>query len=150
MTNRHKAVAFDVDSQSLATFREAFPSWELEVSNGATVGSLRQDWGPAWADLLVIGVRAEVTVTLGLCRGLRSQLGRAHTPLLVLVPPAQEALVRALLKAGAHGCLVLPIHAKDLLTSVTRARAGSEPGQHTLALDRAQREDPWQDSGGEG
>jgi hypothetical protein len=108
MTNRQKAVAFDVDSQSLATLREAFPNWELEVSNGATVGSLRQDWGPA-----------------------------------------REALVRALLEAGAHGCLILPVHAKDLVTSVTRARTGSEPGQHTLALDRAQREDPWQDNGGE-
>jgi DNA-binding response OmpR family regulator len=150
MRNQQKAIAFDVDSQSLATFREAFPNWELEVSNGATVGSLRKDWSPGQADLLVVVVRAEVTSTLGLCRGLRSQLGRAHTPLLALVPPAQQALVRALLEAGAHGCLVLPIHAKDLLTSVARARTGSEPGQHTLGLDRAQREDPWQDNGGEG
>ncbi len=150
MTPQQKVIAFDVDSQSLATFREAFPNWELEVSDGATVRSLRQDWSPGRADLLVVGVRAEVAVTLGLCRGLRSQAGRAHTPLLVLVPPAREALVRAVLEAGAHGCLVLPIHAKDLLTSVTRAQTGSEPGQHTLALDRPQRADPWQDNGGEG
>ena len=42
---------------------------------------------------------------------------------LVLVWPEQEALVRAALDAGAHSCLVLPVHAKDLV-STTVARAG--------------------------
>ena len=33
---------------------------------------------------------------------------------------------------------------------VARARAGNQPGRHTLDLDRAQHEDPWRDGGGEG
>ncbi len=117
--------------------------------NGATTGSLTRDWNPAAVDLLVIGARDQVAETLGLCRGLRSQAGRAHTPLLVLMRPAQEALVRAVLDAGAHSCLVLPVHAKDLVSMVTRVRMGNQPGRHTLGLDRAQCEDQWRDNGGE-
>jgi DNA-binding response OmpR family regulator len=149
MAERPKAIAFDVDPDSLASLREAFPGWDIEATRGATVGSLDRDWDPGSADLLVVGDRAEVTETLGLCRGLRSQAGRADTPLLVLVPPAREALVRAALGAGAHGCLVLPVHAKDLVSMVARARAGNRPGRHTLDLDQPQRDDPWQDEGGE-
>jgi hypothetical protein len=48
----------------------------------------------------VHGARADVTQTLGLCRGLRSQAGRAQSPLLVLVQPGREPLVRAALEAG--------------------------------------------------
>jgi hypothetical protein len=65
------------------------------------------------------------------------------------VSGGQEALVRAALEAGANSCLVLPVHAKDLVTMLTRARAGNRPGRHTLGLDRAQREDRWRDDGGE-
>src|SRR5262245_58399539 len=89
------------------------------------------------------------TPGLGLCRGLRSQAGAAHTPLLVLVGPAQEALVSAALDAGANSCLVVPVQAEDLVSRVARARAGNRPGRHTLGLDRAQREDSWRDDGGE-
>ena len=32
---------------------------------------------------------------------------------------------------------------------VTRARAGNQPGRHTLSRDRAQCEDQWQENGGE-
>ena len=63
--------------------------------------------------------------------------------------PAQETLVTAALGAGADSCLVLPVHAKDLASMVARVRAGNRPGRHTLGLDKAQREDPWQDVGGE-
>jgi DNA-binding response OmpR family regulator len=148
--DQSRVVAFDVDAASLASLREAFPGWEIETVNGACTASLSQNWDPGAAALLVVGVRDRVEETLGLCRGLRSQRGRASTPLLVLVTPSQEALVRAALEAGAHSCLVLPVHAKELVTVVTRAREGNRPGRHTLDLDRPQREDRWRDVGGEG
>jgi DNA-binding response OmpR family regulator len=149
MPHRSKAVAFDVDPDSLVSLRQALPGWEIEALEGATTASLTRDWNPKAADLLVVGARDRVSETLGLCRGLRSQSGRAHTPLLVLVAPAQQALVRAALGAGADSCLVLPVHPKDLVSTVARARAGNRPGRHTLGLDQAQREDPWRDAGGE-
>src|SRR5947208_1446123 len=114
MPDRPKAVAFDVDPESLASLRQAFPGWEVEAVDGASTSSLEQSWDPGPADLLVVGARDRPAETLGLCRGLRSQAGRALTPLLVLVRPTQQALVRAALDAGAHGCLVVPAHANDL------------------------------------
>jgi DNA-binding response OmpR family regulator len=149
MTERRKAIAFDVDAESLASLREALAGWEIVVTCGATTGSLDRDWSPGSADLLVVGAREEVAETLGLCRGLRSQAGRAHTLLLVLVPPGQEMLITAALEAGAGSCLVLPIHPKEVTSLVAHARAGNQPGRHTLGLDQAQAEDPWQEDGGE-
>jgi DNA-binding response OmpR family regulator len=149
MPERPKAIAFDVDWESLASLRQAFPEWEVEVKDGATPGSLAQHEFAEAADLLILGARADAVATLGLCRGLRDQVGRGQTPLLVLVPPGQEALVRAALEAGADRCLVLPVHPKELLSMVSRVRAGSWPGRHTLDLDRVQGEDPWRDDGGE-
>jgi DNA-binding response OmpR family regulator len=144
-----KAVAFDVDAASLISLRQAFPGCEVEAIAGATVNSLEQDWKPHTVDLLVIGAREQVAETLGLCRSLRSQAGRAYTALLVLVPPEREALVRAALDAGADSCLVLPVHAKELINTVARIQAGSQPGRHTLDLHQAQNEDRWRDDGGE-
>jgi hypothetical protein len=66
-----------------------------------------------------------------------------------LVPPGQETLVGAALKAGARSCLVLPIHPKAVAGMVANARAGNRPGRHTLGLDRAQEGDLWQEEGGE-
>jgi DNA-binding response OmpR family regulator len=149
MTERRKAIAFDVDAESLGSLREALTGWEIEVTCRATTGSLDRDWAPGAADLLVVGAREEVADTLGLCRTLRSQAGRAHTPLLVLVPPGQQRLIGAALEAGARRCLLLPIHPKEVTSLLARARAGNQPGRHTLGLDRAQAEDPWQDDGGE-
>jgi DNA-binding response OmpR family regulator len=149
MPDLKKAIAFDVDAASLASLRQAFPDWQVETMNGATPESLARDWDPGTASLLVIGSREEVAETLGLCRGLRSQVGRGRTPLLVLVQPTQEALVRAALDANADSCLVLPVHPKELVTMVSRALAGNQPGRHTLGLDKAQREDRWRDEGGE-
>lgn len=145
-----KAVAVNVDAASLSSLREALPDWQIDVMDGASAGSLTRDWNPPEADLLVVGSHEQVTETLGLCRSLRSQAGRAHTPLLVLVLPAQETLVRAVLEAGANSCLVLPVHVKELVSVVDRAREGNQPGRHTLALDRAQGEDHWRDDGGQG
>jgi DNA-binding response OmpR family regulator len=149
MQDRPKVIAFDVDPDSLASLRQAFPECEVEATNGATPGSLEHDWSPGAAHLLVVAARDGVAETLGLCRGLRSQAGRAQTPLLVLVPPAQEALVRAALDAGADTCLVLPVHAKLLAGVMARVQGGNRPGRHTLALDPAQQGDAWRDDGGE-
>jgi DNA-binding response OmpR family regulator len=144
-----RALAFDVDAESLTALRHAFPEWEIEVTSGATAASLRRDWAPAAVDLLVIGSENHLSEMLGLCRGLRSQPGRAHTPLLVLVSALQDAAASAALHAGADGCLVLPVHAKELISLVARVRHGNQPGRHTLALHPAQRDNPWQDAGGE-
>jgi len=149
MPDRPRIIAFDVDAASLGSLRQAFPAWQVETVNGATIESLERHWDPGAADLLVVGSRAEVAETLGLCRGLRSQAGRVRTPLLVLVQPAQEALVRAALDASADSCLVLPVHAKELVTMLSRALGGNQPGRHTLGLDQPQREDRWRDAGGE-
>jgi DNA-binding response OmpR family regulator len=146
---RAKVFAFDVDPDSLASLRQAFPDCEVAVVTGATPGSLDREWSPQEASLLVVGVGSRVAQTLGLCRGLRSQVGRAHTPLIVLVSSAQEDLVRAALEAGAHSCLTVPVHAKDLVSVAARARTGNRPGRHTLGLDQAQRADQWRDEGGE-
>jgi DNA-binding NarL/FixJ family response regulator len=150
MADGRTVVAFDVDRESLASLRQAFPGWAVEVKNGASTGSLELDWDPGRADLLVVGVGDDDSVTLGLCRALRGQVGRAVTPLLVLVPPAREALVRAVLLAGATSCLRCPAHAKELLRSVARAREGGRPGRHTLDLHQAENDDPWRDAGGQG
>ena len=149
MPDLPRVIAFDVDPASLGSLRQAFPGWQLEAVNGATRESLARDWDPGEARLLVVGARTDVTQTLGLCRGLRSQAGRARTPLLVLVQPGREALVRAALEAGADSCLVLPVHAKELVTMLSRALAGNRPGRHTLGLDQPQSDDEWRDDGGE-
>jgi DNA-binding response OmpR family regulator len=149
MLNQRRVVAFDIDGESLISLREAFPHCHIDEIGGATSDTLDRDWSPAATELLVVGVREPVAASLGLCRALRSQVGRASTSLLVLVPPAQEALVRAALDAGANSCLVLPVHVKELVSVVNRAQNGNQPGRHTLDLSRAQRADPWRDDGGE-
>ncbi len=174
MPSRLRAVAFDLDAASLISLREALPEWEIEVIKGATAASLPHDWNPGAADLLIVKAREEVAETLGLCRFLayctsysrdsgqeaattlgvrkssQNQARRADAPLLVLVPPGQESLVKAALAAGAASCLVLPVHAKEVASMLARARQGNQPGRHTLNLDRAQCEDRWRDDGGQG
>jgi hypothetical protein len=66
------------------------------------------------------------------------------------VSPGQEPLIRAALDEGAHGCLLLPIHPKEVTRMLAHARAGNQPGRHTLNLEHAQREDEWRDEGGQG
>src|SRR5262249_62251437 len=91
MQDRPKVIAFDVDTDSLASLRQAFPEWEVEATNGATLDSLEHDWSPRAANLLVVAARARAADTLGLCPVLRNQAGRAQTPPPVLVPPAHHA-----------------------------------------------------------
>jgi DNA-binding response OmpR family regulator len=150
MPHRLRAVAFDLDAASLVSLRDALPEWEIDLASKSTTTPLTLDWSPEAANLVVIAVGDGVAETLGLCRGLRSPAGRAHTPLLVLVPPAQDALVKAMLEAGADSCLVLPIHAKQVARMLARVRQGNQPGRHTLDLDQAQAEDRWRDEGGQG
>jgi DNA-binding NarL/FixJ family response regulator len=149
MPERRKAIALNVDPESLASLRQAFPEWVIEVTNGASTGSFVSDGSPEIVHLLVVGAHDQAGETLALCRSLRSQAGRAQTPLLVLVRPAQEAFVRAALAVGVNSCLVMPVHAKELASAVNRVRAGNQPGRHTLNLHRAQHEDRWRDHGGE-
>jgi len=168
-----RAVAFDVDAASLASLRDALPEWEIVVVNGATPASLSGHWDPSSAGLLVVGTQGNAVDTLGLCRLLsfctsyspeaRSEgvetlaceqsnpTSKAvrNAPLVVLVPPGQETLVGAALEAGACSCLMLPIHAKQVTSMLAQARAGNRPGRHTLGLERAQQDDPWQEDGGE-
>lgn len=160
MPKQFRAVAFDLDATSVGSLREAFPEWHIDVIDGATAASLAQDSSLGTADLLVVMARAEAapqlrtrsaaTEMLGLCRGLRSQSGGASTPLVVLVPPTQEAIVRAVLKAGADRCMILPVHVKQLVSVVNHLQRGNQPGRHTLNLEPAQTEDSWRDDGGQG
>jgi FKBP-type peptidyl-prolyl cis-trans isomerase 2 len=174
LSNQGRAVAFDVDAAGLAVLREALPGWDVKVVNGATVSSLAGDWDPGSADLLILGSRGNVADTLGMCRflALRTSCSaearpvadetpsvrasppnlarRADAPLLVLVLPGQDTLVGAALEAGAHSCLRLPIHAQQVARMLAHARAGNQPGRHTLNLDQAQHEDRWRDDGGQG
>jgi hypothetical protein len=167
-----RAVAFDLETASLASLRKALPGWEIDTINGATPASLARTGDPGAADLLVMSARGNVTEILGLCRFLSFCTGystetreegaetlgprenhpalRPGAPLLVLVLPGQETLVGAALEAGARSCLVLPIHRKEVASMLTHARAGNQPGRHTLNLDQAQVEDCWRDDGGQG
>jgi len=180
MPNQSKAIAFDVDQASLISLRKALPDSVIEVVNGATAASLTHDWNPGTVDLFVVAPREDLAETLSLCRFLvscgvlarddqdapdtqeerpkavgrhrsRSHRGRRpHTPLLVLVPLTRKKIVRRMLKAGAHSCLLLPIDAKDVTRMLAHAQAGNQPGRHTDSLERAQVEDRWRDDGGEG
>jgi DNA-binding NarL/FixJ family response regulator len=180
MPTQSKAIAFDVDQATLISLRKALPAFVIEAVNGATAASLTRDWNPGTVDLVVVKARKEVAETLELCRFLvscgvlardapvvtdsqeempktlglhrrrRNVARRPHSPLLVLVPPSRKSIVRDLLKAGAHSCLVLPINAKDVASMLVHAQAGNQPGRHTLDLERAQTEDRWRDDGGEG
>lgn len=173
MSERLRAVAFDLDVTSLISLREALPGWEIEMRNGDTTASLHH-WNPGAVNLFVVKAREEPAETLGLCRFLAScssysresrqeaagilgpdrsgpnQKRHADAPLLVLVPPGQDSLVEAALMAGAHSCLMLPINAKDVASMLAQAHAGNQPGRHTLNLEEAQAKDRWRDEGGQG
>ncbi len=141
MSQRSKAITLDVDPESLAQLRQALPGGDFQTADGATADLLERDW-----KLVVVGARARPGEALGLCRGLRSQAGRAHTPLLVLVPVGQETLVRAVLAAGADHCLVLPVRGAALARVTADARAED----HERRLDQDRYASAWQDDGGEG
>jgi hypothetical protein len=174
MPDRSRAIAFDVDTVSSASLRQALPGWQIDTVYGATVASLPCDWAPGPVDLLIVGVREDVAETWGLCRflarstsavresqrvavettGLPKNLlevaQRAAVPLLLLLPSGQGVLVEAGLEAGANACLMLPINAKEVASMFVHAHAGNQPGRHTVNLERPQVEDRWRDDGGQG
>jgi hypothetical protein len=152
----------------------------IEEVHGATAASLTRDWNPGTVDLFVVEARKEVAETLELCKFLvssgvlardapavtdskeelpktlglhrrRPHVGRRpHSPLFVLLTPSRQSIVKDVLKAGAHNCLMLPINSKDVASMLVHARAGNQPGRHTLNLEGAQTEDRWRDEGGQG
>jgi hypothetical protein len=165
-----RAVAFDFDAASLISLQEALPGWAI---NGAIAASLSRDWNPGAANLLAVKAqeaeeslvlyrflsscsgysrdsRQKVAGILGPHRNGQNQEVRADAPLLFLVPSGQESLVRAALEAGAHSCVVLPVHAKEVASMLVHAHAANQPGRHTLNLDGVQCEDRWRDDGGQG
>lgn len=180
MSHPSKVIAFDVDEASLLSLQKALPDTVIEVVHGATAASLMLDWNPGTVDLVVVKARGKMEDTLELCRFLvscgvlardaavvtdsqdevpktlglhrsRRNVGRRpHSPLLVLLPPSRKSVIRDVLKAGAHSCLLLPINAKDVASMLVHAQSGNQPGRHTLGLERAQTEDRWRDDGGEG
>lgn len=179
MTNGLTVVAFDLDRASLASLREVLPGWQLDIVDGATASSLAADWDPGVADLMVVQYHDDGSDTLGLCRFLafcasyskefrlandfrQGDEGALITPqsspneeerpdasLLVLVPRGRETFIARALDAGAHSCLLLPIHGQDVAAMMTHVLTGNQPGRHTLNLEMAQSEDRWRDDGGE-
>jgi hypothetical protein len=172
--SKQTAIAFDLGPDSLNCLHTALPGWNIEVLAGATETSLTNQWDPGEVELFVVEARLETAVTLALCRfltrspvisrdsqtkatdtlgprgSLQTPAQRAHAPLLVLVPAGLDGLVELALQAGAHSCLLLPIHAKDVVSMLVHARAGNRPGRHTQSLEGAQGEDRWRDNGGQG
>jgi hypothetical protein len=178
--SQSKVIAFDVDEASLISLRQALPDCLIDEIQGANVASLTRDWNPGTVDLIVVKARKEVAETLELCRFLVScgvlgrdapvvtdsqeempkTLGlhrrrrhvarRPHSPLLVLFRPSRKRILRDMLKAGAHSCLMLPINPKDVASMLVHAQEGNQPGRHTLDLEQAQTEDRWRDDGGQG
>jgi len=147
MPDESIAVAFDLNAASLISLREALPAWEIELLKGATASSLTYDWNPGEADLLVVQARANMAESLGLCRFLvawglwfreehaavsgphpspQDGVRQAAAPLLVLVPPGQKAFIRAVLEAGAHTCLILPVRPEEIAGMLAHARAGPQ------------------------
>jgi peptidylprolyl isomerase len=168
-----QVTAFDVDAESLFHLQKAFPHWHIKRFDDTAMSSLVRNWQPGSADLLVVGVGKSVTEALGLCRFLsfcttysedsrqeftnaerETETGegaaRQDAPVLVLVPEGEESLVGAALEAGAHSCLMLPIHYKEVRRMLLRSREENQPGRHTLNLQHPQKEDRWRDEGGEG
>jgi NAD(P)-dependent dehydrogenase (short-subunit alcohol dehydrogenase family) len=64
--------------------------------------------------------RQEVADSSGVHGGGQNQERRRDAPLLVLVNSGEDNLAESALQAGAHSCLMLPIHAKE----VARRRLG--------------------------
>jgi PleD family two-component response regulator len=169
-----KALAFDVPEPGVACLQEALPGWQIDVVRGATAESLAAQWNPLGTDLLVLEAGADPRATWELCRflasctsyardlradaaeptetrkDLRNQAHRTRIPIFVLLPAGREDLAAAALEAGAHNCLMLPMHAKEMASMLLRLEAGNQPGRHTLNLEKAQRANPWRDHGGQG
>ena len=94
----------------------------------------------------VESARVDVTDRASLARSLAG----AWATIASLPYRFNLAAMEGALEAGAHSCLVLPIDAREVASMVVHARAGNQPGRHTLHLEGAQSEDRWRDDGGQG
>jgi CheY-like chemotaxis protein len=171
MSDQLRAVTFDMDEPGLTALKQALPGWRVDAVNGATALAPNHDWDPGRTDLVVVMSRHEAAETLALCRlvvassifttnqeeatgrwrdALEKRAEGADPPLLVLLRTGQQSLSQSALDAGADGCLLLPIDAKELANMLAQARQGNRPGRHTRSLDRAQCGDSWRDDGGQG
>jgi CheY-like chemotaxis protein len=173
MSQLQRAITFDLDLANRLCLEEALPGWQFENVQGAATSPPATGWSPGAVDLLVIqaedartavglcralvgrgvystGAAEEVTDPTNLHRGRRSSGRRTDAPILVLVAAGQDDQVRAVLEAGADGCLFLPTHPKAVAAAVARMGTANQEGRHTLHLDRAQSANRWQDQGGEG
>ncbi len=155
MRNELTAVAYDLDHESAISLRDALPGWEIQIIDGETLRPTERDRIPGAAGLVVLGANASLSETLGLCRALRNRVDCRAVPFLALVPPHQEAQVRAILEAGADNCLVLPVHPKEIMEMVSHKKGScpgraDHPGRHTLNLDQPRHADENRDDGGEG
>lgn len=169
MLDRLRAFAFDLDQCSLASLSDALPGWDIDIIHGATLDSIALEWDPGMADLLVVSAGHDAAEVLGLCRFLSfcsvysreareaeaefmgsrkdPQVLRPDAPVIVLVPPGRESLARAVMDAGAHSCLTLPINANLIVSVLDRARAGNQPDRHTLNLEGVHSQDQWRGDG---
>jgi AmiR/NasT family two-component response regulator len=171
MSEQLRAVTFDMDDTGLTALKRALPGWKVDAVNEATARAANHDWDAGRTDLLVVMSGHEPAETLALCRllvasslfttnqeeatdlwrdALEKRADGADPPLLVLLRTDQQSLAQAMLDAGADGCLMLPIDAKELANMLAQARQGNRPGRHTRGLDRAQCDDSWRDNGGQG
>ena len=90
MTERGRAIVFNVDEATLESLRQAFSEWQVEVSDRFTIDLLIGGRSLGVVDLLVLGVDANVAESLGLCRILQ-QPGSAHPPIPMLVLPGEDS-----------------------------------------------------------
>lgn len=147
---RRRATALGIDGESLSMLQRDLPQWDIEALSATEGWSCIRSETTQHTDLLILGADIQKVESSALCRAIRSRAGHVDTPLVVLVSSGDEdELVNAVLDAGANGCLVLPVHIKNLVNLLHRAREGNRPGRHTLGLQRAQCDDPWRDEGGE-
>ncbi len=149
MSHQLRALALNVDAESLASLKDALPGWAVETAvKSLRPGDALPDRGPI--DLLVVGVQDDTGSVTEVCRSLRRSPSVEGVPLVVLVKSAQDGLVTEVLDAGADRCLVVPIDPKQIVDALATARNGNRPGRHTLGLAQAQQGDPWRDDGGQG
>lgn len=141
-------MAYNLDSATVLSLQMALPNWRIQVVPKATLASIGQVGNIPSANLLVLGDRRNAKATLGLCRGLRSIAGRTGPPLLVLLSTKQSDMVERVLEAGANKCLILPFRPAEVEAMVTH---GSPPPDRLPAeVERIERENRWQDDGGQG
>ena len=83
MSDQPRVFAFDLDWESLASLRAAFPDWRIDEVTGATTASLEKDWNPATATLRPLPARTSTT-TVALISSTPSPsrsavIGRSHS-----------------------------------------------------------------------